>query len=520
MIKRIFSSFIIFGLLLSILTGCSKPIEAKSIEEKLALANKYVLDQKYDEAILTFQEIIKIDPKLIKPYVGIAHVYILEGKPDPAEKTLQDAIKVVDDKNSIQIGLGNIYLVEQKYDQAEKSFLAIIGKDPKYQDAYEGLVQVYEAQTKVDKVIDILNQAIKNNPSNPKNYSLIATAYFQKGDKAKALDMIKTSLKMDTVENYDAIDALGNIYGQDWANLIFEGDKLLSANSQDKVGALFKFYGLFNSGEYQKALEIYQTDQDYFRNGRLKVDVALSFYRMGSKDKAKSIINTLNLDNIENESYLIDLINYFKETGDKDKAIQLAKKGLLFDRKLTDFYHLLYQLTGDQKYSAWLKIFEPQNNVEQNTSESPKSYSYTGKYQKVSGGLNVRLCNSQELLNLKDDKYNKKLNLISGIHSDLVFKDIQPREFLNKAYFEQEFFSEEPITDKLMEDYINKLNISYPTNVQYKSLASDLNSTRTADHPIFDFNSGKGNYYAAIIFLDEKSKIVGVNIYPATIEIN
>ena len=350
MFKRVISSLIVLGLLFIALTGCTKPVDAKAIEEKLALANKYVMDQKYEQAILTFQEIINIEPKLIRPYIGIAHVYLLEGKPDSAEKTLQDAIQVVDDKNGIQMGLGNIYIEEQKYEQAEKTFLTIIDKDVKYQDAYEGLAQVYQAQSKVDKVIDILNLAIKNNPDNPKNYSLIATAYVQKGDKAKALEMVKTSLKINADENYDTFEALGNIYGQDWGSLISEGEKLFAADPKDKTGAIFKFYGLFNTGEYQKALDFYQPVQDNLNNGKIKVDVALSYYRMGDKDKAKSVIDTIDLNNIKNEAFLIELINYFNETGDKDKAIELAKKGLLFEKKLGDFYLLLYQLTDDKQY--------------------------------------------------------------------------------------------------------------------------------------------------------------------------
>ncbi|KUO76557.1 MAG: hypothetical protein APF81_16635 [Desulfosporosinus sp. BRH_c37] len=65
-------------------------------------------------------------------------------------------------------------------------------------------------------------------------------------NKAKVLEMVKTSLKINADENFDAFDALGNIYGQDWGSLISEGDKLLAADPKDKTGAIFKFYGLFS----------------------------------------------------------------------------------------------------------------------------------------------------------------------------------------------------------------------------------------------------------------------------------
>ena len=52
MFYRVFSSLVIIGMIFISLTGCTKPVDAKAIEEKLALANKYVMDQKYEEAIL------------------------------------------------------------------------------------------------------------------------------------------------------------------------------------------------------------------------------------------------------------------------------------------------------------------------------------------------------------------------------------------------------------------------------------------------------------------------------------
>lgn len=448
MFRRIISLLILSGLLFLTLNGCTKSVDAKVLEEKLALANKYVLEQKYEEAILTFQEIIKIDPKLVKPYIGIAHVYLLEGKTDPAEKTLQDAIQVVDDKNSIQMGLGNIYIEEQKYDQAEKTFLTIIDKDTKYQDAYEGLAQVYQAQSKVDKVIDILNQAIKNNPGNPKNYSFLATAYVQKGDKAKALEMVKTSLKINTDENYEVFDALGNIYGQDWGGLITEGDKLLAVDPKDKTGAIFKFYGLFNTGEYQKALDFYQTVQDSLKNGKIRVDVALSFYRLGDKDKAKSVINSIDLNNIKNESFLINLINYFTETGDKDKAIELAKKGLLLDKKIAEFYLLLYQLTGDKQFLARMQTLG---------SSLDKVY-YT---------LGLAAENQQEWEKAIDN-FSKAISLNPSI-PEYFYERGNSKISMNEKFYEQ---WDKDLTQKGLDDFLTAFDKGLVTADSYAMIGS------------------------------------------------
>jgi tetratricopeptide (TPR) repeat protein len=114
MIKKIAAIFITLILLLQS-TACNG--ETK-ISEKLELANKYLLEQNYEQAIVAFNEVIKIDPKVVEAYQGLADAYNALGKPEEAEKILLAGIKAVDDKDPLRISLGDFYFDQLAYEKA------------------------------------------------------------------------------------------------------------------------------------------------------------------------------------------------------------------------------------------------------------------------------------------------------------------------------------------------------------------------------------------------------------------
>ncbi len=59
------------------------------IEKKLAIANQYITEEKYEEAVLAFQEIIDIDENSVEARVGLASAYTGLGEYDKAEEVLR-----------------------------------------------------------------------------------------------------------------------------------------------------------------------------------------------------------------------------------------------------------------------------------------------------------------------------------------------------------------------------------------------------------------------------------------------
>ena len=83
----------------AILTKCSDPA---SYEEKMDLGRKYLLELDYDQAILAFEEAIKINPKKKDAYLELAEVYVETGEPEKAVKILEKAEKKVQDEDDLE----------------------------------------------------------------------------------------------------------------------------------------------------------------------------------------------------------------------------------------------------------------------------------------------------------------------------------------------------------------------------------------------------------------------------------
>lgn len=65
---------------------------ARRIAELLDLGNKYLTEQDYEQAVVTFQEAIEIDPKCEEAYRGLADVYVAMGDYESAMDILQQGI--------------------------------------------------------------------------------------------------------------------------------------------------------------------------------------------------------------------------------------------------------------------------------------------------------------------------------------------------------------------------------------------------------------------------------------------
>lgn len=115
------------------------------LSKQLKLGEKYLLEGKYEEAILAFEKAIQIDPKNVDARIGLAKAYVATEKLDEAEKVLKEALELVQDRPEVYIELAKVYILEGQTDEAIKL-----------------LEQGYET-TKDEKIKKLLDE-IKSNP--------------------------------------------------------------------------------------------------------------------------------------------------------------------------------------------------------------------------------------------------------------------------------------------------------------------------------------------------------------------
>lgn len=101
---RKWRSIIFFCLLAAVLAvGCRKEMSA---EEYLDLGKKYLLEQKYEEAIVAFTKVIEIDEKAIEAYQGLAEAYVWNQDYEKAVETLKQGYARTEDASVLAMQEG------------------------------------------------------------------------------------------------------------------------------------------------------------------------------------------------------------------------------------------------------------------------------------------------------------------------------------------------------------------------------------------------------------------------------
>jgi uncharacterized protein YecT (DUF1311 family) len=117
------STSILFVILILIsafaLTACIST-SASASAKQLELGNKYLLELKYEEAIIAFNKVIEIDPKNIPARIGLGKAYIAAGQPDKAESVLKEALDIDPKSSDAYIDLAALYYEQDKIDDAIK----------------------------------------------------------------------------------------------------------------------------------------------------------------------------------------------------------------------------------------------------------------------------------------------------------------------------------------------------------------------------------------------------------------
>lgn len=84
-------ALIVAGLVAALVLLLPTSTKGKKVEEQLNLGAKYLSELNYEQAIVAYEAVIKIDPKCEEAYLALADVYIAMGEFDKAEEVLKKA---------------------------------------------------------------------------------------------------------------------------------------------------------------------------------------------------------------------------------------------------------------------------------------------------------------------------------------------------------------------------------------------------------------------------------------------
>lgn len=156
--------------------------------EKLFLKAKEATDQKrYDDSIITLQELVAADPHDFQAWVELGTVYLFKQKYDDSE---QAYLKSTTERPAFflgQLNLGRLRVMRKNYEGAIEPLTAAVNIQANSADANHYLGEAYLQIKKGSKAVGYLNEAIKLDPVGKADLHLrLATLYNAVGMKDKA----------------------------------------------------------------------------------------------------------------------------------------------------------------------------------------------------------------------------------------------------------------------------------------------------------------------------------------------
>jgi tetratricopeptide (TPR) repeat protein len=353
--SKLIAALVVLSILVSsMLSGCggsAKTSATDNIGEKLKLAAKYIIDNKFEEARLVYEEIIKLDKKVVKAYKGLALVYAVQKKTDKAVEAINNGITATGDQNELKLALGDVYMYQGNKAEAEKVYLDLIRANPQMDKAYSRLTEIYNTPEQIGKVITALETSAKDNGALT---GILALAYSIKGDKAKVMELAQKAYALDSKQFY-AFDAIERMFKNDGKGLIQLADQQLAQKANDEFGYMLKMLGNSYAGNYEEVIKLYTNLQNLkLDNIKAKILAAQSYFFTGEFAKAGDLINAVSAG--DDPEITRELINYYLSTGDQAKAMELAVK--LFELEV-----------GYENYLEINNIKEAKSNPETSNSK-------------------------------------------------------------------------------------------------------------------------------------------------------
>ena len=133
--------------------------QRSTANEYVDLGIAYRKEEKYQEAILAYQEAIKIDPVHEWAYNNIGYAYYCDQKYEESVKAYKQAIQVRPDHGWAYNGLGRAYNKLGQYQQAIEAFLSSTQVSPDNAEAFYNLAKAYAISEEYDLVLSYLKQA-------------------------------------------------------------------------------------------------------------------------------------------------------------------------------------------------------------------------------------------------------------------------------------------------------------------------------------------------------------------------
>jgi protein O-mannosyl-transferase len=201
---------------------------------EMKLADAYLVERKYDEAIAHARRSLDIKP-MGHTFAVLGAIY--QSKNDLAmayEYDLQ-ALKMNPDIVSALVNIGTLLLDMQRYAEAEQYLQRALVQDPYLLEAYSSLGRAQEALGKLDQAKATFTKAVQLNPAGAREHFSLAGIYAKLGDYSTAAEEFRRSaaLQKNSVAVSNLAGCLAMLGRRDEAARAYEESLAIEPASAD-----------------------------------------------------------------------------------------------------------------------------------------------------------------------------------------------------------------------------------------------------------------------------------------------
>lgn len=208
---------LLFALVLPVLlvAGCkSDPVKVR--DKSHASAQKYLDDERYEEAVIEFRNALRADKGHIPSYLGIGKAFQHLGDHDNAVAAFRQAISLDDNNVEARLRIGDYYIASgaanpEGFKLAQETAEEILRIDPSNVDGTILLGNAYSGQNAMDKAMQEYKKALSMDPGNLRASLNLAAGQARNQNPQGAEELFRSTLELHP-ESIEAHLALAAFY--------------------------------------------------------------------------------------------------------------------------------------------------------------------------------------------------------------------------------------------------------------------------------------------------------------------
>ena len=315
----------------------AKRLNPDDIRPRILLALVYTGLKDLASAKKEYEDVIKIKPENINASSSLADLYVVEQKFKEAIGIYEELLKKhkgKSDEAMLHFNLGIIYARMQRFDDAIVNLEDAARLEPGYLQAYLALGLLYEAKKNQQGAIKTYEEVLKKDPRNKDARRLLGNIYIEQKKPKEAIRQFEALIRIDPDETGAYIDLAGIYLKMDNT----AGAKKVISEAKEagiKDAKIYLIEGIVYSQNnlFKEAIEAYKKALAIEpKNSLCNFYMGAAHERLGEKKEAVFFLKeAIGFDKNNAEAYNYLGYMYAEDGIDLDEAIGLIKKALEID---------------------------------------------------------------------------------------------------------------------------------------------------------------------------------------------